>query len=186
MPLTKRSQARVLALQALCLFDALGERFKDELDRFLQDRVNQADLGWKRGLRSKHVAFARSLVAGAWEHRVASDNLLKEHVSGWTVERMQPVDRNILRLGLYELLECPETAHQVVISEAVELAHQFGGTESPAFVNGVLDGIWRGLAAVTGTPSESKDGKQAGGPVDHRADVASPYEESHEKHHGSV
>jgi N utilization substance protein B len=133
-------------LQALCVFDALGELFDAELDPFLNDRLNHADLGWKRRPGPNLTAFARALAMGAWQHRAASDQLLKEHVLDWSIDRMQPVDRSILRLGLYELLERPDTPAPVVINEAVELARVFGGTESPAFVNGVLDGLRRQLA----------------------------------------
>lgn len=143
MPFRQRSQARILAVQALCLFDALGDSFDAELDAFLHDTLNHADLGWEQPLGPKLVPFARELACGAWSHRSRSDQLLREHVPRWSIERMQPVDRNILRLGLYELLECPDTPQAVVINEAVDLAQQLGGTESPAFVNGVLDGLRR-------------------------------------------
>ncbi len=145
MPLTKRSRARVLAMQALCVFDSVGESFADDLDAFLRDRANYADLGWKRPLNAKLLSFARTLALGAWRERERCDALLRENVAGWSLERMQPVDRNILRLGLYELLEHPQTPYQVVLNEAVELARNFGGSESAAFVNGVLDGIRRRL-----------------------------------------
>jgi N utilization substance protein B len=153
MSLKKRSHSRVLALQALCLFDSLGEPFGDDLDAFLRDGVNYADLGWERPPDAELLSLARTLASGAWQIRARCDELLQQYVPGWTVQRMQPVDRNILRLGLYELLECPGTPYQVVINEAVELARRFGGTDSPAFVNGVLDGVRRGLATAA-VPSE--------------------------------
>lgn len=156
MPQDERSKARVLAVQALCLFDALGERFSDELDKFLGDPLSYADLGWKHRPRPKVISLARSLAAGAWEHRTRCDELLGQHVSGWSVGRMQPVDRSILRLGLYELLECPDTPAAVVINEAIELARSFGGADSPAFVNGVLDGVRRALDAKS--PGQAVDG----------------------------
>lgn len=154
MPLDQRSQARVLALQALCLLDSLGEGFVGEVEAFLRDPVNYHDLGWKLRPRAKSVGLARELADGAWRERPRIDQLLHQHVTGWTVERMQPVDRNILRLGLYELLERPDTPHQVVINEAVELARQFGGAESPAFVNGVLDGVRKAVGARPARSSE--------------------------------
>jgi N utilization substance protein B len=154
MPFKERSQARILALQALCVFDAVGDSFADELDGFLADPANYADLRWRHGPGPETIIFARALATGAWQHRAASDQLLKEHVPGWSVGRMQPVDRNILRLGLYELLHCPDRPHQVVLNEAIELARRFGGAESPAFVNGVLDGVRRGSAAGTRPPEK--------------------------------
>jgi N utilization substance protein B len=140
-----RSQARVLALQALCIFDAVGEDFTPDLDEFLRDSLNHADLGWRRAVSPQTLGFARELAMGAWRNRARSDELLRRYVPGWTVERMQPIDRNILRLGLFELLEQPETPHQVILNEAVELARRFGGDESGGFVNGVLDGVWRAV-----------------------------------------
>lgn len=144
MAMTKRSRARVLALQALCAFDAVGPDFERELDAFLQDRTNYPDLGWRGPLPRDAVEFARQLTLGAWRQQERLDELVHTG-SGWPLERIQPVDRNILRLGLYELLECPETPYEVVLNEAVELAHLFGGPESPGFVNGVLDGLRRQL-----------------------------------------
>ena len=157
MPVDERSRARVLALQALCLFDAVGDGFRKGLDAFLSDTATYADLDWRRRPRPKVLAQARSLVAGAWEQHARYDQLLNEQVAGWSVERMQPVDRNILRLGLHELLACPETPHQVVINEAIELARKFGGAESPAFVNGVLDGIRRKQGALPAFTSQPAD-----------------------------
>ena len=182
MPLKERSQARVLALQALCLFDALGEAFAGELDAFLRDTLNHADLGWRRRPRERTTAFARDLANGAWQHRARCDELLRRHVPDWSIERMQPVDRNILRLGLYELLECPDTPYQVVINEAVELARQFGGTESPGFVNGVLDGVRRALASQV-APASSSDGQVS---CPDASESASSAEQSQESRHGAV
>jgi len=154
MPVRERSQARVLALQALCLFDALGDSFAEQLDTFLADAVNQTDLGWTPPAGPKLLAFAKRLTLDAWQHRRRADELLRTHVVGWSVERMQPVDRSILRLGLYELLECPDTPPAVAINEAVELARRFGGQESPGFVNGVLDGLRRELNRQAGLSAD--------------------------------
>jgi len=131
----------------LCLFDAVGESFGDQLDAFLTDPLNHRDLGWKRPPGPAVIAFARELAAGAWQYRLRADQLLSEHVPDWSVRRMQPVDRNILRLGLYELLASRQTPYQVVLNEAIELARRFGGADSPGFVNGVLDGVRRKVAA---------------------------------------
>jgi len=153
MALGKRSQARLLAAQALCLFDALGDGFAEQLDDFLQDPEVHADLGLKRRPGPQTIQFARQLAVGAWQMRARSDELLAQAAPDWSISRMPPVDRNILRLGLYELLEMPETPPEVAINEAVELARLLGGTESPAFVNAVLDAIRRRL----GIPVQGKD-----------------------------
>jgi len=152
MAFDERSQARVLAVQALCLFDSLGEDFLGDLDAFLSDKLNLEDLGWRRRPRAKLLNLARSWALGAWQIRDRSDRYLKGHAQDWSIERMQPVDRNILRLGVYELLECPQTPAPIVINEAIELAKRFGGAESPAFVNGVLDSVRRELDRVSAGP----------------------------------
>lgn len=85
--------------------------------------------------------YARSLVSGVAEHIDEIDALLDEHAHGWTVSRMSVVDRNVLRLGVYELLHEQETPPAVVIDEAVELAKDLSSDESPRFVNGVLSGV---------------------------------------------
>lgn len=82
-------------------------------------------------------ARAQRYVDGVWEHREALDERIGEAATGWRVERMPPVDRNILRLGLYEL-SYTDTPVGVVISEAVELAKRYSTARSGAFVNGVL------------------------------------------------
>ena len=136
----------MLALQALCLFDAIGDEFADGLDEFLRDPLVHEDLGFEAPPPADVQDFARRLVLGTWEHRARYDELLGRQAAHWTVTRMPPVDRNILRLGLHELHEhAADRPPQVVINEAVELARRFAGADSPAFVNGVLDSIRRNL-----------------------------------------
>ena len=91
--------------------------------------------------------FARGLVAGVVSRAAELDALVGQHARNWRVERMAAVDRNVLRLGAFELRET-ETPVPVVIDEAVDLARRFGSDTSPAFVNGVLDAIARELRAA--------------------------------------
>ena len=84
--------------------------------------------------------FALSLLDGVREHRAELDQLLASKAESWSVERMAIVDRNILRLGAYEILYAG-TPGPVAINEAVELAKQFGAQQSPSFVNGILDRV---------------------------------------------
>ena len=85
-------------------------------------------------------AFAKELVLGVARHRGSLDRQIGEHANNWRIERMASVDRNVLRLGAYELLH-GDAPVAVVIDEAVELARRFGGDRSPGFVNGVLDAL---------------------------------------------
>lgn len=82
--------------------------------------------------------YAVTLVEGVDTRIERLDELLAEHAVGWTLERMPPVDRNILRLGAYELLFADEVPDPVAISEAVRLARELSTDESPSFVNGLL------------------------------------------------
>lgn len=85
--------------------------------------------------------FAAELVAGTIRELSTLDQLLEKHASNWKLGRMSFVDRNLMRMSLYELKHFPETPVSVVIDEAVELAKEFGTAESPAFVNGILDAL---------------------------------------------
>lgn len=93
------------------------------------------------GVPSELRGFAAELVAGSVRELAQLDALLEKHASNWKVGRMGFVDRNLLRMSIYELQHFPDTPASVVIDEAIELAKQFGTAESPAFVNGVLDAV---------------------------------------------
>lgn len=100
---------------------------------------------------SSHAApeerYAHFLAAGVLEKRHEIDSAIESCSENWSVERMSVIDRNILRLAVYELLYCLETPFKVVIDEAVELAKTYGTEESSAFVNGVLDKVYREAAS---------------------------------------
>ena len=85
--------------------------------------------------------YAAMLVRGVVEHRDRIDQLLAEHAEGWTVARMPAVDRNLLRIGVFELLWRDDIDDPVAITEAVGLAQELSTDESPRFLNGVLSGI---------------------------------------------
>jgi len=84
------------------------------------------------------VPYAAQLVRGVQEHRERIDELLAAHAADWTLDRMPAVDRNILRIGAYELLWADDVPDGVAISEAVQLARSLSTEASPAFVNGLL------------------------------------------------
>lgn len=92
------------------------------------------------------VAFAQSLIDGVNSHRAAIDAKIQSVSHHWKLERMGSVDRNILRLSVYELKFCPNPLKEnIVINEAVEIAKKFGTSDSGSFVNGLLDSISRGV-----------------------------------------
>lgn len=86
-------------------------------------------------------AFAAALVQGVSRHLARLDALIAGRAIGWSLERMPAVDRNVCRMGAYELAECPDVPVAVAISEAVELAKRFSTEESGRFVNGLLAGV---------------------------------------------
>jgi N utilization substance protein B len=92
--------------------------------------------------------FASELVAGTIRELASLDAILEKHASNWKLGRMSFVDRNLMRMSIYELKHFPDTPVSVVIDEAVELAKEFGTAESPAFVNGVLDSVKGALKAA--------------------------------------
>lgn len=94
--------------------------------------------------------FARSLVRGVGENLTEIDATLNRYARGWSVTRMPVVDRNVLRLGTYELLHTDETPAAVAIDEAVELAKTLSTDASPRYVNGVLSAINRDQQRPTG------------------------------------
>lgn len=97
------------------------------------------DLLGERAEASPPVSgYASDLVRGVQAHRDRIDELLAEHSQGWALDRMPAVDRNILRIGVYELLWAPDVPDGVAISEAVLLARDLSTDDSPAFVNGLL------------------------------------------------
>jgi N utilization substance protein B len=129
--MSARSRARQVVLQLLYQDDLNPEIAPTAITQFLRKELNR---------NASLMAFALSLLDGVREHRAELDQVLAGKAENWSLERMGAVDRNILRLGAYEILYAG-TPGQVVINEAVELAKQFGAQQSPSFVNGILDRV---------------------------------------------
>jgi transcription antitermination protein NusB len=128
-----RSKARKRALDILFEAEIRGEPVLD----LLAER--SAAVRSPDGTGAPPVSsYAAELVRGVQAHRDRIDELLSEHSQGWTLDRMPAVDRNILRIGVYELLWAPGVPDGVAISEAVLLARELSTDDSPAFVNGLL------------------------------------------------
>ncbi|MGV3619493.1 MAG: transcription antitermination factor NusB [Archangium sp.] len=85
--------------------------------------------------------FAKELIQGVIDNKVKIDELIETHSHNWRLDRMQRIDRNVLRIGVYELQHLAEVPRKVTINEAVELAKTFGNEASSAFINGLLDRI---------------------------------------------
>ncbi|MFZ1934172.1 MAG: transcription antitermination factor NusB [Thermoguttaceae bacterium] len=130
----RRSQSREVAFQVLYQDDLNPRGNPAEGDRFIERRLRADDM----------IAFARELVAGVRKNRAEIDARLKEIAANWSLKRMAATDRNVLRLGAYELLHT-DTPPRVAVDEAVELAKRFGSAQSPQFVNGILDKVMHGV-----------------------------------------
>lgn len=127
-----RHEARRRALDVLYEADVLRRDLDGALERV------------RGGSRESELdGFARELVAGVAEHRPEIDEIIGDHAKGWSVARMPIVDRNVLRLAVYELCYGGDAPAAVVIDEAVELAKELSTEESPRYVNGVLSAVLR-------------------------------------------
>jgi len=126
-----RTRARELALQYLFSLDFQGPEALDGLEAFLKSS------GASRTVRE----FSTLLVRGVIEHQADIDPHIRGAAENWALERIAKVDRNILRLAVFELSYAPSTPATVVIDEAVELGKRYSTAQSGAFVNGVLDRI---------------------------------------------
>ena len=129
----KRRAARELALKFLYQTEFNSENPDLELDSFCQ-RINATE---------EIQGFTRLLIKKLLLHEKEVDELLKKISTNWPQDRMAVIDRNILRLGVSELLFDSTTPPKVVINEAIEIAKKFGTDESPDFINGVLDKIFK-------------------------------------------
>ena len=99
--------------------------------------------------------YATELVRGVQAHRDRIDELLSSYAEGWTLDRMPAVDRNVLRIGAYELLWADDVPDKVAISEAVELAKELSTDASPSFVNGLLARLLALKPGLSLEPEES-------------------------------
>ncbi len=133
-----RRQARACALQALYAADVAGTDGTVALTRLWDARLDGDDFP-TAPVEPEDAAFAQTLVDGTLGSRDALDARIEKVSHHWRVARMPAVDRNILRLGAWELSNRADIPTSVTINEAIELAKTFGGADSRAFVNGVLD-----------------------------------------------
>jgi N utilization substance protein B len=140
--LSKRRRAREMAVQMLFQSDLGGSPLPQIFGSF--DPTSQAEELGRPGRGGQTAAaydYGKSLVAGTLEHREEIDGLIREQAEHWRLERMPVVDRNILRLAVYEFLYETDVPKLVVLDEAIELAKRFGSEQSGRFVNGLLDGL---------------------------------------------
>ena len=127
----KRHKARTIALQALYEVDAVARKPEAVTERLLGEA----------GLSEENDEFVRELVNGTMKHRAEIDRHIQKHAPAWPVNQIALIDRNILRLAIFEILFDNKVPVKVAINEAVELAKIFGSESSAKFVNGVLGSV---------------------------------------------
>jgi N utilization substance protein B len=132
-----RSKARKRALDVLFASELRGEDAVVALDRAITEG---------EGPTNDYTGF---LVRGVAEHRTRIDELLSEYAEGWTLTRMPAVDRNVLRIGAFELLWVDDVPDPVAVTEAVALVRDLSTDDSPGFVNGVLGALVRNKDSLT-------------------------------------
>ncbi|MBN2462756.1 MAG: transcription antitermination factor NusB [Dehalococcoidia bacterium] len=126
-----RRQARTIALQALYELDCSTHKPEDILARLLAEKA----------LPDEAADFTGSLVSGVLQHKKNIDDLIRRFAPAFPVNQIAPIDRNILRLAIFEILFDNRVPMKAAINEAVELAKSFGGDTSQKFVNGVLGSV---------------------------------------------
>lgn len=125
----RRSRVREVVLQLLYEDDVNPRHSVNASDEFLRRRLRQDE---------ELVEFGRELLSGVRRNRPKLDEKLVQLAENWSLARMSVIDRNVLRLGAYEIVHA-DTPGRVAINEAVELAKRFGAKQSAQFVNGILD-----------------------------------------------
>ena len=139
-----RRKARMVALQSLFAAD-------------IKSKWDVSALEWIIGEESVPAGaaeYAKGLMEGVIDHWPELDNLIQLYAPAWPVKQLSLVDRNILRMALFELLHRPNTPRKTAINEAVELAKEFGSESSSRFVNGVLGSVMAGPEIAGLSPSE--------------------------------
>ncbi len=136
-----RRKSREAVLQFLFQDDVKG--FEDGYDQDIAARF--VDFCALYDVQKKARSYAVELLTGVYGVRDKVDTVIVQHASNWRLERIDVTDRNILRIGVYEIIYCDDVPPEVAINEAVEIAKRFCGGDSPAFINGVLDAVRAGL-----------------------------------------
>lgn len=132
-----RSKARKRALDMLYAADLRGESATDALERAIAAGEGPTN------------PYTASLVRGVMDNVTRIDTLLTDFSEGWTLERMPAVDRNVLRLGVWEILYADDVPDAVAVSEAATLVRELSTDDSPSFVNGILGAIQKQKATLT-------------------------------------
>lgn len=141
--MSNRHLARTIAMQTLYEWDFMG-RAADQLEGLVKKNLHEF------APEFNDAGFSIGIVKGVDEHREEIDALITKYAPEWPLDQITIVDRNILRIGIYELKYAADIPPKVAINEAIELAKGFGGESSGKFVNGVLGAIFKDMNEATG------------------------------------
>jgi len=130
--MSHRRKSREAALQVLYALDAMERNVEETFSAFWGNFDPQEDAR----------QFALLLTHGSWSKKEEIDAVIRQHSENWSLSRMARVDRNILRMAVYELFYCPDIPPKVTINEAIDLAKLYGSENSGSFINGILDALY--------------------------------------------
>ncbi|CAM4522987.1 N utilization substance protein B [Paenibacillus endophyticus] len=134
----KRRLAREIAVSSLYQMEMNEVSASDAVDMLMEELRHDNEIEADPAEASSTDEFSRELVSGVMEHRQAIDGMLQQYLTGWQIDRLSRVDRQVLRLACYEMVFRDDVPPKATINEAIELAKHFGTEESGKFVNGVL------------------------------------------------
>lgn len=147
VPLHFKRLGRELAMQYLFECDLMGDIQSGEtLENFWEQAEESGEFPTNRIFR-KAREYAEKIISGVRENQIEILELMEEFSRQWDIERMSAVDRNILRVAIYELKYCSDIPPLVSINEAIEIGKDFGAEKSGVFINGILNGIKNKLAS---------------------------------------
>ncbi len=135
----RRRQSREIALQMLYQMEMTGLHPEEVIQLYYQLTSDTDDKGYQ--IPDSVRPFAEKLISGVYAYREDIDRIIVKASENWRLERMSIIDRNILRIAVFEMLYCLEIPPKVSINEAVDLGKTFGSPDSGAFINGILDHI---------------------------------------------
>jgi N utilization substance protein B len=153
-----RREGREAAVQFLYQIDLMGEKAPESSQIFWKLR---GFVGAKKQATSKSRTFAEELVNGVMTHREDIDERIKKYTAHYEMERLGVVDRNILRMAVFEMIHSLEIPPVVIINEAIEVAKKYGSDQSGSFVNGVLDQLKNDLGRPAREPAVPRKKKPA-------------------------
>lgn len=151
----RRTRARELAVQFLFQLDLRGDEVIGSLHEFIEGETDDKDV----------QEFAARLILGAKGRQEDTDRCLQQVARNWDLSRMAALDRNVLRMAVFELLHCPDIPPKVTINEAIEIGKKYSTSNSGAFINGILDRVR--LDRIEGSAQKDDTGEQTALGQDH-------------------